>query len=137
MCGNIRRVKDPFYLKEQFENLNSIFPEIGKSSKFEINDYFNRDLYICVKNTQDEILDLFRGYSKDINWILKIKESQKKLFDIKNFNLSNLLSNEFLMSTEFYPENPLISEKFFNKYYEYSDDLEKKTNFYNSKNLFG
>ena len=41
------------------------------------------------------------------------------------------------MSTEFYPENPLISEKFFNKYYEYSDDLEEKTNLYNSKKLFG
>ena len=124
-------------LKEQFENLDSIFPEVGRSSKFEINDYFNNDLYICIKNTQEEILELFKGFSKDINLVNEIREDQKKLFDIKKFNLSNHLSHEFIMSTEFYPENPLISEKFFNKYYEYSDDLEEKTNLYNSKKLFG
>jgi len=122
-------------LKEQFENLNSIFPEIGRSSKFEINDYFNSDLYICIKNTQEEILELFKGFSKDAEWVIKTKENQKKLFDIKNSYLSNCLSREFLMSTEFYPENTIISEKFFNKYYEYSDYLEKKTNLYNSKKI--
>ena len=123
-------------LKEQFENLKSIFPAIGKSSKFEINDYFNSDHYISIKNTPEEILDLYKGFTKDIEWVIKTKEKQKKLFDIKMFNLSNYLSSEFIMSTEFYPENPIISENFFNKYYDYSDDLEKKTNSYNSKKLF-
>ena len=47
------------------------------------------------------------------------------------FYLSNCLSKDVLMSTEFYPENPVISENFFNKYFDYSDDLEKKTNLFN------
>lgn len=123
-------------LKEQFENIKSIFPAIGKYSKFEINDYFNSDQYISIKNTQEEILDLYKGFTKNTEWIIKTKEKQKKLFDIKIFNLSNYLSRKFIMSTEFYPENPIISENFFNKYYDYSDDLEKKTNLYNSKKLF-
>ena len=36
-------------LKEQFENIDSIFPEVGRSSKFEINDYFMDRLAISSK----------------------------------------------------------------------------------------
>ena len=61
--------------KEQFENLNSLFPYIGNSTNFK----FNYQDYIMVENSEEEILNFEKrqliGKQK-----LKLEDQEDQLF---------------------------------------------------------
>ena len=110
-------------IKEQFENLNIIFPDINSNTNFK----FNHDQFLMVKNSADEIFNLVKNFSTDLNIINKNKLIQEEVFDIKRKFVKTNCPDYFYYGTECYPFSPLICKDFFKKMENFSDYLENKT----------
>ena len=115
-------------IKEQFENLNFLFPYIGNVTNFK----FNYQDYIMVENSEEEILNLFKNYNFNKDVVTKNKNNQKEIFNIKRYYLEKNSPDYFYNGNSNYPENPLICEDFFKNTAEYSDYLELKTKKFNT-----
>jgi len=118
-------------IKEQFKNLEKIFPNI----KNKMSLSFNFEDYILVKNSEEEILNLVKFHNFSEEFANEKKDQQSEIMDIKKNFIKKNCPDYFYFSSEFYPKNPNICGDFFSKTKDYSEYLETKTINFN-KSLF-
>ena len=126
-CKNKKRFLS---IKEQFQSLNKLFPSISHGKII-----FNKEDFLLVKNTEEEILELTKNFSFQKNKIEEQKINQSEVFEIKQTFVKKNMPDYFLKLSTNYPKNPLICKSFFNKNHNYSEYLEEKTINFN-KQLF-
>ena len=110
-------------IKEQFNNLNKLFPNFKN---------LNYDKFQLVKNSKSEIKNLICNRLFDEKKLKVCRDIQREIFDIKNFffQKKNFFEFEHKLS-QFNPKNPYINWDFYKKSIDYSDYLEEKTINYN------
>ncbi len=129
-CKVFSRIKKRFLsIKEQFESLENLFPNI----KYNLNFKFNHDDYEIIKNSNNEIKTLTDTYTFNEEQINEIRQNQTEIFNIKNFYLKKFLPDYFYLMNSNYPINPIINKKFFDDTKDFSDYLENDTVIYNQR----
>ena len=118
-------------IEEQFLKLDEIFPNFKKNLNFE----FNKEDFLIIKNTNEEILNLVKNYDFNLDTINQNKIEQHETFNIKNEFIKRNTPKHFFLISEYYPEHPLICKDFFKKNNKYTEYLDAKTQVYNSKNM--
>ena len=85
------------------DDLVHIFPYFVKAENLSIIDIFNHDDYLVVKNTSEEILDLVKNYTNNLEKISSLRKAQMELFEIKTKFLEKKFPKYYLNSLDFYP----------------------------------
>lgn len=118
-----KNLKKFLSIKDQFNNLDKIFPKSKNSTNFE----FNYDDFILIENSEQDILNLYKNYSFETNKMEENRNAQNEIFDLKKYYVKKNLPDYFYYMNLNYPNNPIICKKFFEMNFDYNEYLNKKS----------